>query len=185
MKIKVITSNEGKMREYARSLGALGYEVCKGKVPYDEIQADTLEEVVSHGLKVLSETEDSFIIDDSGLFINRFDGFPGVYSAYALRTLGNEGLLKLMEGVDDRRASFVCCIGCKLPGRDAFTVSAACEGHILEERRGSLGFGFDPIFTTDGERSFAELDIDDKNRISHRGLAVAALVDRLRSEEGR
>lgn len=184
MRIKVITSNAGKMREYAQALEGLGLEVFQGSVPYDEVQADTLEEVVSHGMRDLMREEDSFIIDDSGLFIDHLQGFPGVYSAYALKTLGNKGILRLMEGVEARSARFDCCIGCKLPGMEPFIVSASCHGEILDSAKGDKGFGFDPIFTSDGVRSFSELDMEEKNRISHRGLAVKKLVERIRAEGG-
>ena len=179
MRIKVITSNEGKMVEYAKALEDLGFEVFKGTVPYDEIQADTLEEVVGHGLRQLRNEEDSFIIDDSGLFINHLRGFPGVYSAYALKTLGNQGVLKLMEDVQDRAARFECCIGCKLPGSEPFIVSGKCDGAIMRTAEGSKGFGFDPIFSHDGSRSFAELDLEEKNAVSHRGKAITRLVEEL------
>ncbi len=184
MRIKVITSNEGKMREYGQALGVLGIEVFQGDVPYDEVQADTLEEVVEKGMEELKQKEDSFIIDDSGLFIDRFHGFPGVYSAYALKTLGNEGVLKLMAGERRRSARFECCIGCKLAGQEPFLVSAGCQGEILEEARGAGGFGFDPIFSADGGRSFAELGLEEKNSISHRGRAIAKLAERLAEETG-
>lgn len=183
MRIKVITSNPGKMREYAQALEGLGLDVFQGSVPYDEIQADTLEEVVSHGMRGLMMSEDSFIIDDSGLFIDHLNGFPGVYSAYALKTLGNQGVLKIMDGVSERDARFECCIGCKLPGKEPFIVSASCEGAILDAPRGEGGFGFDPIFSSDGIRSFSELGMDEKNAISHRGLAVKKLVQRIKSVE--
>ena len=181
MIIKVITSNEGKMREYAQALSDLGMEVVRGTVPYDEIQADTLEEVVSYGVEQLSRTEESFIIDDSGLFIDALSGFPGVYSAYALKTIGNAGILRLMDEEDDRGARFECCIGCKLPGKEPLIVNASCAGSILTTARGDKGFGFDPVFSADGSRSFAELGLEEKNMISHRGLAVRELVREMRS----
>ncbi len=184
MRIKVITSNEGKMREYSQALGELGIEVFHGKVPYDEIQADTLEEVVERGMEELREKEGSFIIDDSGLFIDRFYGFPGVYSSYALKTLGNEGVLRLMAGEERRSARFECCIGCKIPGREPFMISGECRGAITKEARGERGFGFDPIFSADGERTFAELDLEEKNSLSHRGRAIAMLAERLAEEMG-
>ncbi len=184
MRIKVITSNAGKMREYAQALEGLGLEVFQDSVPYDEIQADALEDVVGHGLRDLMMNEDSFIIDDSGLFIDHLKGFPGVYSAYALKTLGNQGILELMRDVKERAARFECCIGCKLPGREPFIVSAACHGSILDAPQGDKGFGFDPIFSSDGVRSFSELEMEEKNTISHRGLAVRKLAERIGSEEG-
>jgi len=180
VRLTVITSNEGKMKEYAQALSVLGIEVVQCRIPYTEIQADTLEEVVLNGIEQLTAERDSFIIDDSGLFIKKLNGFPGVYSAYVMKTLGNEGILKLMDGVENREANFCCCIGCKLGGKEPFTVSAACPGVILRHPIGKGGFGFDPIFSHDGTRSFAEIDTTEKNSISHRGLAIAKLVEVLK-----
>jgi XTP/dITP diphosphohydrolase len=181
MRLSVITSNPGKVAEYRRSLEGLGIEMVHLKVPYDEIQSSELEEVVRRSMTDLrSKGMSDFIIDDSGLFIDRLGGFPGVWSAYVQKTIGNEGVLKLMKGVDDRSAVFKCCIGCSVGARDMI-VTGVCNGVILHEERGSEGFGYDPIFSHDGERSFAEIPLDEKNRVSHRGRAVGLLAEELKS----
>lgn len=179
MKLKVITSNPGKVKEYQRSFDDMGVEMEHLHLPYDEIQTSELEEVVRKGMdEIRSKGVKDFIIDDSGMFVNALKGFPGVYSAYGQKTIGNKGVLKLMEGVEDRTAVFKCCIGCDIDGR-TIIVTGECPGYILEEERGSEGFGYDPIFSPDGKRSFAEIGIEEKNRISHRGNAVALLRERL------
>ncbi|MCL2032450.1 MAG: RdgB/HAM1 family non-canonical purine NTP pyrophosphatase [Methanomassiliicoccaceae archaeon] len=180
MKINIITSNPGKVMEYQRSFEGLGIETVHLKVPYDEIQSSDLEEVVRKGMEELkSKGISDFIIDDSGLFIDRLGGFPGVWSAYVQKTIGNEGILKLMNGIDNRGAAFKCCIGCSICGRDVI-VTGVCGGIILEEEKGTGGFGYDPIFSHDGKMSFAEIPLDEKNGVSHRGRAVELLLEKLR-----
>jgi len=178
MKLYLITSNPGKVKEFSEELSRLGIEVEHRTVEYDEPQTDSLEKVVRSGLRELRKKGcHDFIIDDSGLFIQAYGGFPGVYSAYVLKTLGCGGILKLMEGVDDRRASFRCCIGCWSPGLGEIVVESEVRGEIATDEKGSEGFGFDPIFIPEGEtRSYAEMSLCEKNMISHRGLAIRSLV---------
>lgn len=175
MKLKVITSNPGKVKEYQRSFSDLGIEMEHHHIPYDEIQTSELEEVVEKGMaEIRAKGLSDFIIDDSGMFVEALKGFPGVYSAYGQKTIGNKGILKLMEGVEDRRAVFKCCIGCDIGGK-TIIVTGKCDGYILDSEKGNGGFGYDPIFSPDGKRSFAEISIEEKNTMSHRGNAVKLL----------
>ena len=175
MKLKVITSNPGKVAEFQKAFADMGVEMEHIRLPYDEIQTSELEEVVKKGMEeIRSKGVRDFIIDDSGLFIDALKGFPGVYSAYGQKTIGNDGILKLMEGVEDRKATFKCCIGCDIDGQ-TIIVTGTCDGYISHEARGNEGFGYDPIFSPDGKRSFAEIGIEEKNTMSHRGNAVKLL----------
>lgn len=181
MKLKVITSNPGKVAEFQKSFADLGIEMEHVRIPYDEVQTSELEEVVEKGMaEIRAKGVSNFIIDDSGMFVNALKGFPGVYSAYVQKTVGNDGVLTLMEGVEDRSAVFKCCIGCDIDGK-TIIVTGTCDGFILKEARGTEGFGYDPIFSPDGVRSFAEIGIEEKNRISHRGNAVELLRKALMS----
>lgn len=124
--------------------------------------------------------------DDSGLMVDALGGEPGVYSA---RYAGGEGhdseanmnlLLKKLEGVTDRRARFVTVIALII-GNELHTFSGTVEGVILTERHGNGGFGYDPVFRPlEADCTFAEMASDDKNAISHRGRATAALIDFLK-----
>ena len=183
MILKVITSNLGKVKEYRDSLASFGIDVEHVKIPYDEIQASNLEDVVKESMKHLKASGlTDFLIDDSGMFVDAFGGFPGVYSAYVQKTIGNAGILKLMENVDRREADFQCCIGCNIGGKDII-VNGRCGGTILRKETGTEGFGYDPIFSHDGKRSFAELPLPEKNQISHRGIAVKLLIDEIKKIE--
>ena len=180
MKLKVITSNPGKVAEYQRSFDHLGIEMEHLRLPYDEVQTSDLAEVVDKGMdEVISKGVRNFIVDDSGLFVDALKGFPGVWSAYAQKTIGNKGILKLMEGVEDRGAEFRCCIGCDIEGQ-RIIVTGISRGTITESETGDGGFGFDPIFTHDGVRTFAEIPVDEKNEVSHRGNAVKLLIEEMK-----
>jgi len=180
MRLSVITSNPGKVKEYQRYFEGLGMEMVHLKMPYDEVQSSELEEVVRKGMGELKKKGlSNFIIDDSGLFIDHLGGFPGVWSAYVQKTIGNAGILKLMDGAADRSAVFKCCIGCNMGERD-IVVTGECGGVILDESRGTEGFGYDPIFSHDRKRSFAEIPLDEKNMVSHRGHAVSLLTEEIK-----
>ena len=119
--------------------------------------------------------------DDSGLVVDALGGAPGVRSArYAGEpsdtAKNNELLLRNLEGVSDRRARFVCSIALISPKGEEFSVQGVCEGRILDEPAGADGFGYDPLFVPEGcEKSFAELSAAEKNAISHRFRALAAV----------
>jgi len=182
MKLKVITSNPGKVAEYQRSFSDLGIEMEHFRLPYDEVQTSELEEVVNKGMdEIIKKGVRDFIVDDSGLFVDTLKGFPGVWSAYAQKTIGNKGLLKLMEGVEDRGAEFRCCIGCDI-NDERIVVLGKCHGYITESEMGNDGFGFDPIFSPDGKLTFAQIPIEEKNEMSHRGNAVKLLIEEMRKK---
>lgn len=137
-----------------------------------EIQADELEFIVKEAAKqVLKTLRKPFIIEDSGLFIEALNGFPGPYSAYVERKIGNEGILKLMKGVGQRKAEFRCVVAFS-EGRKVKLFKDAVRGRITHSIRGRFGFGFDPIFCPQGEeRTLAQMKMEEKNRFSHRARA--------------
>lgn len=187
MILGLVTSNRHKLEEYRQGLSVLGMQVDHMDVECDEIQADTLEEVVLSCMEQLKrDGHRNFMLDDSGLFVPSLNGFPGVYSAYVMHTIGCQGMLRLMEGLD-RSAYFECCIGVCSERLGEFTVSGVSRGRIIGEERGDAGFGYDPIFSPEGaELTFAEMDMGTKNEHSHRGRAMRELVAELgrRMEDG-
>lgn len=115
------------------------------------------------------------IVDDTGFFVHALRGFPGPYAAYVLRTLGNEGLLRLLEGAADRSAHFVTAVAyADADGIRLF--EGRLDGEVTTAPRGSGGFGYDPIFAV-GDRTLAELPLGEKNRFSHRARALSAFRD--------
>lgn len=158
-----------------------GYELEHIKTSYPEIQADRIEDTIVPGLRWLMERYDRpLMIDDSGLFIDALKGFPGVYSAYVFKTLGCDGILKLMQGVSERSARFECCIGFMVPGGEPHISRGVAKGSISKEKAGSGGFGYDPVFVPEGySKTYAQFEIAEKNKISHRGRAIEAFLKEL------
>lgn len=181
--LRVVTSNEGKAREFAAALAGLPWRVERVAMEYQEVQADTLEDVAvdsAISLIALGSVAPPFVLEDAGLFIDALDGFPGVYSAYVYRTVGCEGILRLMEGRQDRDARFESRLALVLPDGSVEVLAGTCEGTVPLEARGSEGFGFDPVFVPRGEtRTFAEMGLEEKEGHSHRGRALARLKERL------
>ncbi len=173
MKLYFITSNRNKYEEVKNFLERHGIKVEWINQRYVEIQAENLEDVVRYAIERIN-VENSFI-EDSGLFIKALNGFPGVYSSYVYKTLGLNGILKLLEGIENREAYFVSVIGLKYKS-DVKIFKGIVEGYISKEIRGSKGFGFDPIFIPKGyDKTFAE-DYELKNRISHRVKALEKMI---------
>jgi XTP/dITP diphosphohydrolase len=181
--LRVVTSNEGKAREFAAALAGVPWRVERVSMEYQEVQADTLDDVAMESARWLmerGEVEAPFVLEDAGLFVDALEGFPGVYSAYVYKTLGCEGILRLMEGREDRRARFESRLALVLPGGEVELLSGTSRGSVAEDARGSGGFGFDPIFVPEAEtRTFAEMPIAEKQGHSHRGMALARLRERL------
>jgi len=175
--IYFITTNKGKWKEIQEEMNE--YEIERISMAYPEIQADSLKEVASYALEYLSKKVDGiFMIEDSGLFIKVLKGFPGVYSSYVFKTIGNEGILKIMQGVKERKASFRSLIAF-YDGKMHF-FEGICKGKIADKQRGKGGFGYDPIFIPNGcERTFAEMETMEKNKYSHRGKAIRKLKEHL------
>ncbi len=155
-----------------------GYELEHIKTAYPEIQAESLEITIIPGLEwVMSKYRRPIMIDDSGLFIDALKGFPGVYSSYVFKTIGNDGVLRLLRGLEDRGARFECCIGFMRPGGEPFVAKGVAPGSISLTKVGTGGFGYDPIFIPEGyDRTYAQFDVEEKNKISHRGRAIDILL---------
>ena len=122
--------------------------------------------------------------DDSGLVVNALGGAPGIYSAryageHGNDELNNKKLLFELKNKSDKSAAFVSAVACAMPNGDSFTVLGRCEGEIIEEYRGEGGFGYDPLFYCPPLRkTFAELTMEEKNEISHRGRAIRAFAEK-------
>ena len=191
MKYIIATHNMKKRNELARILEPLGVEVLTAEqagVELTDVEetGTTFEE--NARLKSESgckETGMPCIGDDSGLMVDALDGAPGVYSARYAGDHGNDPanialLLENMKDVPDekRTARFMCTVCCTYPDGSEIVVSGKCEGKIGYEPKGDGGFGYDPVFMV-GDKSFAELPAEEKDKISHRGNALKALADAL------
>jgi XTP/dITP diphosphohydrolase len=184
MKIRFVTSNAGKVQEAKARLGPIGFEIVGTKKQLLEIQADTVEEVARNKAADLLKTlKPPFFIEDAGLHVDALKGFPSTYSSFVFRTIGYEGILKLLFGAKgpERRAHFLAVIAYVDPTGRIHLFSGRADGTIVEAARGTHGFGFDPIFQPDGSsRTFAELKPTEKGEVSHRGRALDALAHHLK-----
>ncbi|MDI9611079.1 MAG: XTP/dITP diphosphatase [Archaeoglobaceae archaeon] len=168
--MKFITSNEGKFREAKELAEMFSIEIEWLRMEYEEPQALELEEIARKSAEILSEKiKEPFFIEDSGLFIEALNGFPGPYSSYVFKTIGNEGIIKLMAGIKNRKAYFKAIVA-YFDGSKIKTFDGIVHGEIALEIRGRKGFGFDPIFLY-GDRTFAEMG-EEKNLVSHRRKAL-------------
>ncbi len=150
-----------------------------------EPQSDSLEEIAQHGCQqVQQEVNQPIFVEDAGMFIQHFKGFPGPYSSYALRTLGNPGILKLMEGVENRTAIFQSAIAFAIPKKTCVGFKGETRGSIANSIRGTH-WGFDPIFIpAEGDGStYAEMPLETKNHFSHRAKALKQLLIYLRTHK--
>ena len=173
------TRNRHKFEEVRRIASVYGIKLKMRRERREEIQSDKLEEIAAHSAIVACEAlKKPCFVEDAGLFVKVLHGFPGPYSSYAFKTIGNNGLLKLMVGEDDRRAEFRSAVAYCEPGSRPIVFSGNVRGYIAQTSRGSGGFGFDPIFIpTDGDgRTFAEMSIDEKNKFSHRAKAIGKFL---------
>jgi len=177
--LQIVTSNEGKIKEFISIFGKTNFNPVKTNIDYPEIQASSLEEVVDFGLSWLQgKIKPPFVIDDAGAFIDNLQGFPGVYSRYVYDTIGLEGVLKQMENVEERQCIFRCVLGLMTESGEKHRFVGECKGTLIDEQRGDRGFGYDPIFIPEGfDKTFAELTSEEKNSISHRGIAMRKLID--------
>ena len=173
--IYLITRNINKFKEARRVLADYGIATAMLKIKTIEIQDERLENIAKIRAKdALKKCNLPLIVEDAGLFIKHLNGFPGPYSSYVYKTIGYEGILKLLEGVEDRDAHFKSAIAYISPKEDVKVFMGIVEGRIAKEARGESGFGFDPIFEPNGGggKTFAEMTIDEKNKLSHRSKAL-------------
>lgn len=192
-KVIFATGNEGKMKEIREILGDLDIELLSLKdagITADiEENGSTFEENAIIKAKAISQlTEEIVLADDSGLEIDYLNKEPGIYSARYMGEdtsyhIKNSNLIQRLEGVPDqqRSARFVCAIAAAFPDGTVKTVRASMEGRIGHEEKGENGFGYDPIFyLPEYGCSSAEISMEEKNKISHRGKALRAIKDELR-----
>lgn len=189
------TGNEGKMKEIRLILADLGMNILSLKDAGIDIRiredGKTFEEnAVIKAKAVMEETGALVLADDSGLEIDYLNGEPGVLSARYMGEdtsyrIKNQSLIERLEGVpeEQRTARFVCVIAAAFPDGRILTARGTIEGIIGYEERGEGGFGYDPIFwLPEYGCSTAELTMEKKNELSHRGKALRIIKERLKRE---
>ena len=183
MKITFVSSNIHKFQEIEEILAGFNLEINFHKADIPEIQADSLENIaLFSGNHAYSLLKRPLFVEDTGLFIDALNGFPGPYASYVFRTIGNSGILQLLEGTTDRSAVFKTAIALILSETESMIFLGATMGTIASSERGKNGWGYDPIFIPiegDGQ-TYGEMTVTNKNKISHRRRSVEQLADYLK-----
>ena len=194
LKIVLASRNAHKIREIKEILSAaVGYELEILSLDDIGVSGDIEENGNSfeENAKIKASLPASMgyigIADDSGLAVDALNGEPGIYSArYAGEPCNdqnnNDKLLSKMEGISDRTACFVSCVAAVRPDGKSLVCRGECPGMILYAPQGNGGFGYDPLFWYEPlQKTFAELTSEEKNRISHRAVALRKFAEKLAS----
>jgi XTP/dITP diphosphohydrolase len=186
MKICFATQNQNKLKEVKQILGSrfilLGLSDLGHHTELEETGNTFEANSLQKALFVWEKYQIPCFADDSGLEVQALGGLPGVNSAFYAGeqknyAANNALLLKNLEGKIDRTAQFRTCITLLIKGKDQ-QFNGIVRGKILTTQRGTNGFGYDPLFVPEGyEKTFAEMDSAEKNKISHRALAMQKLID--------
>jgi XTP/dITP diphosphohydrolase len=175
-----VTSNIHKFMEAHRVLSEYGIAAAKLKVEAVEIQDDSLENIAKYSvLDAVKNCGLPIFVEDAGLFVEALHGFPGPYSRYVYDTVGVDGILKLMKNTENRAAYFMSAVAFGSPEEQPVYFVGKVKGKISLRKRGTAGFGYDPIFEPlegDG-RTFAEMTTAEKNRFSHRAGALRKFAE--------
>jgi XTP/dITP diphosphohydrolase len=181
--IHFVTGNKNKFYEVFEIFKnkKIKFDLAQSNIETIEIQANTLREVALYKLNsVKAKIKGSFFIEDAGFFVDiPLDGFPGIYSSYVLRTIGNDGILKLVNNFEKSVAHFSTIIALYFkPLNRTILFEGNIKGRVSKTIKGKGGFGFDPIFIPNifPSKTFAELPTSKKNKISHRGQAIEKLL---------
>lgn len=194
-KIVLATNNKGKVREFQAALATLGLEgvpikeVCQVEEP-EETGHTFMENAFLKATYYMKACGLPCLADDSGLEVEALGGAPGIYSARYAGVHGddeanNQKLLDNLAEVPlaERQGRYVCALALVYPDGRKYSVEGYCEGLIQDERCGTGGFGYDPYFyLPQFGTTIANISLEQKNEISHRGKALQALVAQLREQ---
>ena len=188
----VASGNRNKLIEIESLLGDR-YEIRPmsdyGILDIEENGSSFEENAAIKACFVMEKTGLASLADDSGLEVDALQGTPGIYSARYCGRHGDDAannalLLQNLSGMKKPwTARYVAAIALARPGKEMLVRRGTCEGEILEEYRGTGGFGYDPLFLCELGKTFAEISLEEKNRISHRKRGIRAILTALREEE--
>lgn len=177
MELLFVTSNANKLREASRILGR---DLLRCDLEVREIQAIEVKDVVrGKAAEAYAMMKKPVLVEDTGLYIKKLNGFPGALVKWVLGSMGNEGICRLLKEGDDRGAYAETGL-CVYDGKEFRTFFGRVDGTITESPRGATNFGWDPVFRPDGhDKTFAEMSADEKNGVSMRAKAFAKLKEYL------
>ena len=166
-----VSSNENKFQETERILSNFGMQINFFKTTLEEIQSNNLNDIAEQkAINAYEIVKKPIIIEDDGLFIDSLNGFPGPYSSYVYDTIGNKGIMNLLENCETRDAKFASIIAYCDSECDVKLFESSIPGKISSTIEKG-GWGYDPIFIPDGE-SKTYANVSDKDKFSHRSAAL-------------
>ena len=193
-KLLVATGNKGKLveiRQILKDTEVLGLKDVNIDVDVEETGTTFAENAYIKAYEISKLSGLPVLADDSGLLVDALDGAPGVYSARFAGEDANDDdnvnkLLGLLSHIpeNERHARFACAMCLIFPdGRKIEAFGVSCEGYIINEKRGENGFGYDPVFySPDYNKTFSQMSMEEKNKVSHRKAALIELSKKLDSE---
>jgi len=167
--LKFVTGNPNKIRE---AQDILGFELDHAEIDLEEIQTYDIRTAVTAKVNQAWDIlKCPVMVEDSGLIFTSWNGLPGALVKWFEKTVGCSGLLRMLKDFDDRKAFAVCMVAIH-DGNEVSVAEGRVHGQISESMKGKNGFGWDVIFIPEGfSQTYAEMDPEDKNSISHRRLA--------------
>jgi non-canonical purine NTP pyrophosphatase (RdgB/HAM1 family) len=176
--LKFVTSNADKVREATDIMGFSLDQISSLKI--DEVQSDDISKVVIHKAKQSYDiVKLPVLVEDSGLVFKAWNGLPGPFIKWFETSVGCQGLLKMIEGFENRQALAVCFVAI-FDGKEIIIGKGEVRGEIASSIHGENGFGWDVIFVPEGhKKTFAEMASNEKNLISHRRLAFEDLKKKI------
>ena len=176
----LVSSNPNKAIEAER---ILGMPLLRVALTLPEIQAATVEEITWHKLEIArTKGYHRLVVEDVSLGFEELGNFPGPYMKWLLEAAGGKGLAAIAYALNNRAAKAQCCVA-YWDGEDGHVFLGDCDGEILVESRGQQRFGWDAWFQPRGSsKTFAEMSDDEKDRVSHRGIAYRKLAEHLKKE---
>jgi XTP/dITP diphosphohydrolase len=173
-----VTQNKHKIAELKPLFQEYGVSFETTTLEKFEIRSHDVEEIAiaaaKHAHAILNQT---VVVDDTGFFVSALNDFPGSYAAYVLKTIGYQGILKLLENTEDRTAHFTTAVAF-CDGVITKSFVGTMFGKIREHASGTGGFGYDPIFIPEGfSETYAELELSEKVAISHRTRAFRVFLE--------
>ncbi len=180
-----VSSNDHKYNEFRDGFKTHNISIIHMKREYPEIQGRNHNEVIINSIGgLISVIEPPFFVEDSGIEVQYLENFPSIYSSYVFKTIGLKGILNLLKDVENRSATFKSIVGYVDENYTIKIFEGKTEGEITLSPRGTGGFGYDPIFVPkDSTHTYAEMTIEQKNRISHRAKSIKQFLSYLTGTE--
>jgi XTP/dITP diphosphohydrolase len=171
-RLVLVTQNKHKLNELTPLFKKYNVDFETTSHKKHEIRSEDVEEIAHVAAKVAYDSlQQPVVVDDTGFFVKSLNGFPGSYAAIVLKSIGYEGILRLMAGKVERTSKFMTAVG-YCDGDQLKTFVGTMSGTITQEAAGEGGFGYDPIFVPDGfSKTYAQLKLEEKVSISHRTKA--------------